>query len=420
MGIELIQQNHPKSQDAENVSRQQEGIAIAFPEEVERAQVALNSKEVPEPESFSTIDKTTLDIARRDLHHACELLFSNSSEASVNIDNHLQAERVLNGLELPIKNRVVIIGEPIARGGYGAVFNAEIVSRDGQREPCAIKFSRVYDRTMQYAYEDNTPQEDVYAQNARQLIREAAILREMTRCYSDSSAFPQYIDAQFVPNPDNTDLRVAVLVMENVEGMNLHDVIDHEMDLRKDPEAVYEISIEICNALQALHEAGFAHSDIKPSNICLRFSDGIVKVLDFGLASYLGGQKNDEDDAVVYKLNIDGLNGGTRGYQPSKDIEPSIQRDIYSIGRTMQAMLFGNMEIYTSNLMQDIVDKGGLSPELRELYEMTLRMTDENSEMRPSLAEVIEKVQELWQPIKDAKELEKQKRPSLGFIDIVE
>ena len=44
-----------------------------------------------------------------------------------------------------------------------------------------------------------------------------------------------------------------------------------------------EISIQIISALQAAHEAGITHRDIKPENVMLR-PDGIVKVLDFGLA----------------------------------------------------------------------------------------------------------------------------------------
>jgi len=76
---------------------------------------------------------------------------------------------------------------------------------------------------------------------------------------------------------------VQALVMELVEGPTLADRI------AQGPIPVDEalpIAKQIAEALEAAHEQGIIHRDLKPANIKLR-PDGMVKVLDFGLAKAL-------------------------------------------------------------------------------------------------------------------------------------
>ena len=70
------------------------------------------------------------------------------------------------------------------------------------------------------------------------------------------------------------------LVMELVEGADLSTRIARG---RLDLPTTLHVARQIADALEAAHERGIVHRDLKPANVQVR-DDGIVKVLDFGLA----------------------------------------------------------------------------------------------------------------------------------------
>jgi eukaryotic-like serine/threonine-protein kinase len=73
---------------------------------------------------------------------------------------------------------------------------------------------------------------------------------------------------------------IVSLVMELVEGPTLADLLSHgSLPLAE----VSRIAKQIAEGLEAAHEQGIIHRELKPANIKVR-DDGTVKVLDFGLA----------------------------------------------------------------------------------------------------------------------------------------
>ncbi len=79
-------------------------------------------------------------------------------------------------------------------------------------------------------------------------------------------------------------------VMELLEGMNLRRLL--QVHGRFSPAEVLDLVSPVCDALAAVHDAGFVHRDIKASNVNVEDKDGkrSVKLLDFGIAKSVHGE----------------------------------------------------------------------------------------------------------------------------------
>ena len=104
---------------------------------------------------------------------------------------------------------------------------------------------------------------------------------------------------------ESTD--VQALVLELVDGPTLADRIERG-PIRRD-EAL-PIARQIAEALEAAHEQGIVHRDLKPSNVKVRL-DGVLKVLDFGLAKALASEPG-EPAAIDHSQSSTHSNAATR------------------------------------------------------------------------------------------------------------
>src|SRR2546427_4435553 len=113
----------------------------------------------------------------------------------------------------------------------------------------------------------------------------------------------------------------------------------------KPPEAI-DVGIQVASALDAAHCVGIVHRDIKPENIMLR-RDGIVKVLDFGIAKLTQPETSTIDAEAATKPLIQTEPGramGTIGYmspEQGRGIELDARTDIWSLGVVLYEMLAG-------------------------------------------------------------------------------
>ena len=133
------------------------------------------------------------------------------------------------------------------------------------------------------------------------------------------------------------DENLHFLVMEFVDGTNLHDLVRKfgPVDVLRACHYIFGSVVGLHHA----HEMGLVHRDIKPANILVDRT-GVVKILDMGLARFF---HPDEDDNLTKKFDESVL--GTADYlAPEQAIDSSsvdIRADIYGLGGTFYYMLTG-------------------------------------------------------------------------------
>ncbi len=142
------------------------------------------------------------------------------------------------------------------------------------------------------------------------------------------------------------------MVMEFVEGENFEQMIK-----RRGPIPSKEAIPLFRQALLGLgyaHRVGIVHRDIKPSNMMLN-NQGIVKVMDFGIAKVLGARG----------MTRTGTQMGTAFYMSPEQVTSrgvDIRSDIYSLGVTLYEMLTANVPFGGDSDYQIMVDHVNTPP----------------------------------------------------------
>jgi serine/threonine-protein kinase len=83
------------------------------------------------------------------------------------------------------------------------------------------------------------------------------------------------------------DDALRYISMELIEGIDLKQVLKVRQEGLPREEA-FDVSVQIARGLQAIHDVGIIHRDLKTANI-MRDSRGVVKLMDFGIAKQEGG-----------------------------------------------------------------------------------------------------------------------------------
>ena len=202
----------------------------------------------------------------------------------------------------------------IGCGGFGMVYQAEVIQRPG---------------TLVAVKETFNPD------TIRAFQREFQVLK-----HHQQSNLVRY-EEMFEANGN------GYLVMEFVPGKNLYEILNETGQSLAESQ-VLAYAVQLCQVLAYLHRQTppILHRDIKPANIRLR-PDGLIKLVDFGLVK------------EGLQTSIHTRNGLTPAYAPPEQYRKSTspRSDIYSLGATLYQLLTATIPLPATDRLVQTPDR---------------------------------------------------------------
>lgn len=227
-------------------------------------------------------------------------------------------------LEQPVPRTEWILEEKLGEGGFGEVWLARHKTMKDKR---VFKFCFRADRV-------------------RSLKREVIIFRLLKEKIGEHPNIVRLYDVYFDTPP-------YYIAMEYVEGKNLTDWCMEQGGVDKVPlQTRLEIVAQVAEALQAAHDSGVVHRDIKPTNILITQSGSTmrIKLTDFGIGQVISKEILAQITTAGF---TDAMHGtelssrtGTRIYMAPEVIAGKLSTpssDIYSLGIVFYQLVVGDL-----------------------------------------------------------------------------
>ncbi len=240
-----------------------------------------------------------------------------------------QADKLLQG-----KHKGFFLGKYrllslLGKGGMGSVYLAEHTL---MRRRCAIKVlpaKRVHDTSYLGRFH-----------------REAQAVAALDHV--------NIVRAYDVDKENKGEAEIHFLVMEHVNGRSMLEIVvkDGPVDFVQAADYIRQASDGLTHA----HQAGMVHRDIKPGNLLVD-ENGVVKILDLGLARFFSGEHADEEESLTVAHDEKVL--GTADYlAPEQALDShsvDSRADIYSLGCTAYFLLSGHPPFTEGTLAQRLM-----------------------------------------------------------------
>ena len=168
----------------------------------------------------------------------------------------------------------------------------------------------------------------------KSLKAHAATPSAISRYYHEFSV-NQSLTSSYVCRALSFDERSPGITVEDIGGSSLKEVLQ-EQELSLDERLT--IAQELCRAVQSIHDEGATHRDLNPANVVVNLESGVLKLIDFGLATLSPDEFPESDTA--------GMLTGTLPYM-SPEQTGRVNRivdyrtDLYSLGATLYELFAG-------------------------------------------------------------------------------
>ena len=227
---------------------------------------------------------------------------------------------------------------PIGEGGMGKVFKGVCVDeRTGVSRPVAIKF--MFDDLPANAYERARREAEIQLRNDN-LVEMLGFIE-----ISDRNNVGEVVTHYHVVSELLTGVSLSDILNGKTQDRNGQDVpfaVKLLTDYKKDPERFAKVVVmNVLSGLMALHDAGYIHRDIDPSNIMVT-TDGHIKLIDFGIAKQMNTLTTSDK-----QLTVAGKFMGKPEYAAPElalgDISHQNQTtDIYAVGILLYQCIVGH------------------------------------------------------------------------------
>jgi eukaryotic-like serine/threonine-protein kinase len=246
--------------------------------------------------------------------------------------SNFQAQQLLKGRYRNFTIGKYRILEPLGTGGMGKVFLAEHLT---MKHRVALKI-------LPIAPNDQSSQLARFRREARA---------------SGALNHPNIVRTHDI---DSDGKSFHYLIMDYIEGVNLHDLVRKKGPL--DAAAAAQYLGQTALGLQHMHDAGLIHRDLTPGNLLLdRF--GTIKILDLGLAR----SQFDNKDPITQRYDEKAVLGTADYLAPEQALHASevdIRADIYSLGATGFYLLTGRPPFADAkNVTQKLLAHQSRTPE---------------------------------------------------------
>jgi eukaryotic-like serine/threonine-protein kinase len=141
---------------------------------------------------------------------------------------------------------------------------------------------------------------------------------------------------------------IKFITMEYVEGEDLATILHKRVKLP--PREAVAVIEQVCRALEAAHNVGVIHRDLKPQNIMWETGTGRILVMDFGLAKTLEGERMTQTGAMV----------GTMEYMsPEQALAGNLDQrsDIFSLGLIFYELLTGQTPFRADSALASLIKR---------------------------------------------------------------